>query len=185
VKDYVDARCLAAQCARNTFVFLRFANQDARLYGAEVSARALLSQGAYGSFTASGLLNYVVGKNKTTGDNLYNMMPLNARLSLVHQLGAWGSTLEVQAVAAKDRVAQLRNELATAGYGLLNLRTSYAWKHVRFDAGVENALDRRYDLPLGGAYVGQGRTMSQSGTPYGIAVPGMGRSVYAGVTLTL
>lgn len=185
VKDYVDARCLAAQCARNSFVLLRFANQDARLYGAEVSARALLAQGAYGSFTASGLVNYVVGKNETTSDNLYNMMPLNARLSLVHQLGAWGSTVELQAVAAKDRVSQLRNELATAGYGLLNLRTGYAWKHVKFDAGVENVLDRRYDLPLGGAYVGQGRTMSQSGTPYGIAVPGIGRSVYAGLTFRL
>ncbi|GAB3410876.1 TonB-dependent receptor [Massilia agilis] len=185
VKDYVDARCLTAQCARNAFVFLRFANQDARLYGAEFSGRALLARGAYGNLSASGLVNYVVGKNKTTGDNLYNIAPLNARLSLVHQLGAWSNTMELQATAAKDRVSQLRNELKTGGFALLNLRTSYAWKHVQLDAGVENLFDRRYDLPLGGAYVGQGRTMSQSGTPYGIAVPGMGRSVYAGLTFKL
>ena len=50
--------------------------------------------------------------------------------------------------------------------------------------GIENVFDRLYDYPLGGAYVGQGTTMPpMGGAPYGIAVPGMGRSVYAGVTV--
>jgi len=50
--------------------------------------------------------------------------------------------------------------------------------------GIENALDRFYNDPLGGAYVGQGATMpSTNGVPYGIPVPGMGRSIYAGATL--
>jgi hypothetical protein len=34
-------------------------------------------------------------------------------------------------------------------------------------------------MPLGGAYVGQGTTMSTNGIPWGVAVPGMGRSIYA------
>lgn len=48
---------------------------------------------------------------------------------------------------------------------------------------LENAFDEFYSLPLGGAYLGQGTTMSMNGVPWGIAVPGMGRSFNAGVTL--
>jgi len=51
------------------------------------------------------------------------------------------------------------------------------------DAGVENVLDKRYDLPLGGAYIGQGMTMSGSAVPWGVAVPGPGRSFYAALTV--
>jgi len=40
-------------------------------------------------------------------------------------------------------------------------------------------------MPLGGAYVGQGKVMSITGVPYGIAVAGMGRSIYTGMTVTL
>ena len=46
---------------------------------------------------------------------------------------------------------------------------------------VENVFDRHYALPLGGTYVGQGRTMSINGVPFGIPVPGMGRSINVGV----
>jgi len=38
-------------------------------------------------------------------------------------------------------------------------------------------------LARGGVYTGQGTTMSATGVPYGIAVPGAGRSIYAGVTV--
>lgn len=184
VQDYVDARCLASQCAANAFVFLRFANQDARLYGADLSGSLVLGESAaYGSLSATGVLNYVNGKNRVSGDHLYNIMPPNAKLALVQAVAAWTNTVELQLVGAKTDVAQLRNELKTAGYGLLNLRSSYAWQRAQLDVGVENALDRLHDSPLGGAYVGQGRTMSQAGTPYGIAVPGMGRSIYAGLTV--
>ncbi|MBK7356184.1 hypothetical protein [Propionivibrio sp.] len=42
----------------------------------------------------------------------------------------------------------------------MNLRASYQWRQARIDFGVENLFDKRYDLPLGGAYVGQGSTMA-------------------------
>ena len=68
---------------------------------------------------------------------------------------------------------------------MLNLRAGYDWKHVRVDVGVENLFDTFYSLPLGGAYVGQGTTMTTSpvgSVPlWGTAVPGMGRSIYAGM----
>ncbi|HJV02779.1 MAG TPA: TonB-dependent receptor [Burkholderiaceae bacterium] len=184
VDDYIDARCLKT-CRANSFVFLRWANQDARLYGADLSGRLLLARGgAFGRLNMTGVLSYLRGKNTAAGDNLYNIMPLNARLSLAQSLGRWSNTAELEAAAAKDRVSAVRNELRTAGYGLLHLRTRYAWQATQLEVGVENALDRAYALPLGGAYVGQGKTMSQMGTPYGIAVPGKGRSSYAAVTAT-
>jgi iron complex outermembrane receptor protein len=186
VQDYINAQRLPASATSTGFVFLKFVNQDARLYGLDVSGFFPLAKNTgYGSLTATGMLNYVKGETTSgTDDNLYNMMPLNAKLAVVQRLGSWTNTAEVQLVDAKDDVSQIRNELKTAGYGLLNLRSSYAWKQARFDVGVENVFNRLYDYPLGGAYVGQGTTMPPTGgAPYGIAVPGMGRSIYAGVNV--
>jgi iron complex outermembrane receptor protein len=193
VQDYIDAQrcftgagvCTAANLARNGFVFLQFVNQRARLYGLDVSGHmALAETGGYGSFTATGVVSYVDGKNETTGDNLYNIMPLNAKFAVIQRLAGWTNTAEVELVDAKTQVSRERNEMQTGGYGLLNLRSSYEWKQFRFDAGVENVLDKLYSDPLGGAYVGQGATMPPTnGVPYGIPVPGMGRSIYAGATL--
>jgi len=84
-------------------------------------------------------------------------------------------------VRGKNDFSEVRNEITTAGYGLTNLRVSYSWKQARIDFGVENLFDKFYYMPLGGAYTGQGTTMSINGIPWGIAVPGMGRSIYAGV----
>lgn len=195
VQDYIDVRrctsaygsCTGVNPTTTTrFVNLEFVNQSARLYGMDVSGHFPLAKtGDYGNFTAKGALNYTDGKNQTTGDNLYNIMPLNAKLAVVQQWGNWTNTVEGHLVDAKTKVSQVRNEMKTGGYGLLNLRSSYEWKQVRLDVGVENILDKFYAHPLGGAYIGQGATMSSNGTnaPYGVPVPGMGRSVYAGATL--
>ncbi len=204
VQDYINARrCEAAdsqmagsKCAAanlttvNNFVFLKYTNQDAQLYGLDISGYMPLARNTgYGSFTATGVLNYVRGET-TSGidDNLYNMMPLSAKLAVVQNLGRWTNTAEVVMVDAKDDVSQVRNEIRTAGYSLLNLRSSYTWKQARLDIGIENVFDRLYDLPLGGAYVGQGTTMPPagmaSGAPaWGVQVPGTGRSIYTGVTV--
>lgn len=187
VDDYIDASlCTTASCVASNaapgFRYLQFVNQSARLYGIDVSSHLpLWKTTAFGNFTATGKLNYVRGKNRTTGDNLYNMMPLNAKLAVVQKLGSWTNTLETELVSAKDRLNAERNEVRTAGYGLLHLRTSYEWKQARLDIGIENLMDKHYSHPLGGAYVGQGKTMSATGVPWGVTVPGMGRSLYAGV----
>ena len=161
VKDYIDAACNGASCPDGQFNVLKYVNQSALLYGVDVSGHVLAARThGYGDFTASGLLNYVRGENRDTGDNLYNMMPLNAKLALTQQLGRWTNTVEGQFVAAKTDVSDVRNEIETAGYSLFNLRSSYQWKQVRLDVGIENLFDKGYALPLGGAYLGQGTTMS-------------------------
>jgi iron complex outermembrane receptor protein len=200
VQDYIDARrCPISVCgnkaavianltAKTGFVSLQFVNQSARLYGIDVSGKYLLAKTSdYGSFTATGVLNYVRGENRTTGDNLYNIMPLNAKLAIINRIGKLTSTVEGQLVDAKTQVSQARNEVNTPAYGLMNLRASYEWKKVRLDAGVENALNKQYDLPMGGAYMGQGATMSgnmMGAPPWGTPVPGYGRSFYVALTVT-
>ncbi len=197
VSNYVDAiRCvgsgsmmnaLCGGAANNTavgkFVNLQYANQSARLYGINLSGHMPLARTAAGDIGFKGLLNYTRGTNETTGDDLYNIMPLNAKLAVTQTTGGWANSAELVMVSAKDNVSDVRNEIKTPGYSLVNLRGSYSWKTVRLDFGVENLFDKFYYLPTGGAYTGQGTTMSTNGIPWGIAVPGMGRSVYVGVNV--
>ncbi len=188
VDDYIDAVSCASvgktcMARADGFVNLSLDNQSARIYGLDLKAKKLLSNGSgWGDFTATGLLSYVKGENTKTNDDLYNIMPLNAKLALEHQRGAWKNHLELKMVAAKDRVQAIRNELKTSGFSLVNFYTSYDWKQARLDFGIENVFDKQYYDPLGGAYLGQGATMGV-GVRHGIQVPGMGRSVNLGLTL--
>lgn len=192
VADYIDAkRCDIKQCgvenATKTtgFVLLQYVNQSARLYGLDVSGRVLLAQSAaFGSVTGTATLGYVRGQNRSTGDNLYNMMPLNLKLAAVQAWGPWTNAIEFQAVAAKTKVSQVRNEVPTPAYEVLNLRSAFAWDNGSLQVGLVNVLNRFYSMPLGGAYLGQGPSMTTNGIPWGVSVPGMGRSVSMALNLS-
>jgi len=198
VTDYIDAvqwdgatNSARTVLLRDQFTVLRYANHSARLYGIDVSGRMPLAHTAAGELGVKGLLNYTRGKNRETGDDLYNIMPLNARLTLTQQTGGWDNALEIVGVAAKRKVSEARNEMKTSGYSLVNLRASHSWKQIRLDFGIENLFDRYYEMPLGGAYLGQGTTMmaTANNMPMGVVplwgtpVPGMGRSFYAGINV--
>ena len=202
VEDYIDAvRCagsgmmMGAICggagnatAQQQFVQLQYANQRARLYGFDIAGEMPLAQNAWGQWGLQGQLNYTHGKNLTTGGGLYNIMPLQAKLTLTQAQGAWQNALDWTGVRAKRRVSGARNEVQTPGYGLLNARAAYVGKSVRIDFGIENLLNKAYAQPLGGAYLGQGATMGSNremggNSLWGTAVPGMGRSAYVGFSL--
>lgn len=192
VDDFIDAkRCNLTGCGGATnltktdaYVSLQYVNQSAQLYGFDLSGHGLLGRTEdFGSFTVTGALSYVRGKNRTTGDNLYHMMPLNLKLALVNRLWGWTSTAEFQWVDDKNLVSQVRNEMQTTAYSLLNLRSSYEWKYARIDVGLENALNKFYLQPLGGAYLGQGNSMTSNGIPWGMSVPGKGRSFNVALNL--
>lgn len=174
VQNYIDARrcpigvfsgtaCSAANSAQTKgFVNLQYVNQSAQLYGIDISGHVLLGRlDGFGSFTGTGMLNYVRGTNQTTGDNLYNIMPLNAKLAVIQRLNAWANTMELQMVDRKSHVSQVRDEVQTSGYALLNLRSHYEWSKISVDVGIDNVFNKNYGLPLGGAYVGQGITMAR------------------------
>lgn len=163
------------------FRLLQLGNYEAQLMGVDASAsKVLLKTDHYGSLTGRGILSYVRGQNLTSNDNLYQQMPLNSTLDLDYKWGGWTATLETQLVAPKATVQAIRLEPKTAGYALLNLRSSYDWKYLRIDAGIENVLNKNYALPLGGVYLGE---KPASGNPM-IPVPGYGRSFNVGLTVT-
>ena len=185
VNDFVDAVALpGATVTPNQFNVLQYANQSARIYGVDIAGRMPLLRNELGQWGLEGVINYSNGKNRETGDQLYNIMPLNTTLALTQQLGNWSNSLEMVSVQAKNDGSDLRNEIQTPGYTLFNLRLSHRWDNLRVDFGVENLADKFYYLPTGGAYTAQGRTMSMNGIGWGTAVPGMGRSVYTGFNLS-
>ena len=188
VDDYIDAVAVdspAFPFKVNEFNVLRYKNQSARLFGIDLSGQMPLAKNNWGEWGLKGLISYTDGENRDTDDELYNIMPLNGRFTLTHKLGGWDNGIEWVLVDAKDDGSDVRNEIETSGYGLINLRASHSWKTVRVDFGVENLFDKYYELPTGGAYLGQGTTMSmRMGPDWGTAVPGMGRSIYAGVNVT-
>ncbi|MBJ7532700.1 TonB-dependent receptor plug domain-containing protein [Rhodomicrobium vannielii ATCC 17100] len=184
VEDFIDVNYLKTFTTSNfqngKFRQFQFANHDAELYGVNVSGKAPLWASAdYGRFGVNGTIGWVEGE-RTDGENLYRIMPLNARAALTHSLGNWSSTAELQLVASMDQVQSLRNEFETPGYALLNLRTSYLWGNVRFDLAVENVFDKLYYQPLGGFDYADFK--ATSGAEYG-AVAGVGRSFNAAVTV--
>jgi len=180
VQDYINA---AVNTSTNMYNMsgltgrqsLKFVNQDATLYGVDVSGRKFLGRAA-GEWAARASLSYVRAK-ANNDDNLYNIMPLNGRLALDHSLGAWSSSFETVLVASKDKVSSVRAEQKTSGYAIANFRTSYKIaKTVRLDAGVDNLFDRQYNLPLGGLEY----TTAMTGLK---PLRAMGRSINAGVSV--
>jgi iron complex outermembrane receptor protein len=187
IEDYIDAIKLSGW-QPDQFNVLQYDNQKARIYGVDLSGGLNLGKNVLGDWDVQALVNYSNGENRDTNDNLYNIMPLNGKFTLNQNYGHWSNSLELVLVDNKDNVNEVRNEVETAGYALWNLRASHVWDQVQLDVGVENLMDRNYDLPTGGAYLGQGVTMMMNppaGVPpqWGTAVPGMGRSLYARVTL--
>ena len=142
---------------------------------------ALWEGGDFGQGRLAGNLGWTRGERVSNGQDLYHIMPLHTRVALEQNKGAWSNAVELQLVNKKTRVDEVRLEPKTAGYGLLNLRTSYQWKHVQFDAAVNNLFDKYYELPLGGVNYA---TWNAAGGMGAIgALPGLGRSVNVGFTL--
>ncbi|MCW8884829.1 MAG: TonB-dependent receptor [Motiliproteus sp.] len=183
VDDYIDAAKRAGWAA-NQFNVLQYVNSSARLYGIDIAGKMPLGRSELGSFGLQALLNYTDGENRDTGDNLYNIMPLNVTFTVTQQVGSWDNALEWKLVDSKDDVNEVRNETQTPGYGLVDLRLSHSWKKVRVGFGVDNMFDKFYYLPTGGAYTAQGSTMGVNNIPWGIGVPGTGRSFYASLNVS-
>lgn len=185
VSDFIDAvRCDSAMCGgatnlntRTGFVLLRYANQSAQLSGLDLSGRrVLVNAGEWGRFSMDGQASVIHAVNTTTGDHLYHQMPPNLKLALTQSLGRWTHTAEGRAVAAKTAVSEVRNEVPTPGYALMAWRSSFDATDLHLELGIDNLFNRAYALPLGGAYAGQGASMSTTSLPWGVTVPGRGRS---------
>lgn len=185
VDNYIDVDVLASfhpymKMGANGNL-LRFANHDAKLYGANLAWQLPLASSArWGRFMATGNAAYTRGKRSDGGD-LYRMMPFNALFAVEHKLGAWSSRIETKIVARKDKVDARRFEPETGGYALVNLRSSVALnKMASLSAGVSNLFNRAYADPLGGVYLSG---LKANGGALQ-ALPAEGRSIDLGLQLT-
>lgn len=180
VQDYIGVEQLNAGLAGNR-ANLRFENQDARFYGINMEgAKQLWHDTPWGEGRVKANLAWTRGE-RTNGDSLYQIMPLNARISLEQKKGAWSNGVDVQFVDRKTRVDDARLEPETGGYTLVDLRSSYQWTKARLDFSVTNLFDRYYALPTGGVAFADWKANGSAGAMGPVA--GMGRSVNVGLTL--
>jgi iron complex outermembrane receptor protein len=153
---------------------LQFSNVDAKLYGIDANWFVAMTN----TWQLDGTVSYVRGERRDTGDNLYRIAPLTARTMLSYVQTTWRIGVEAETVAAQSKVSTENNEQKTGGYAVFNLMGNYeATKALTLSAGINNIFDRDYQNHLGG----YNRISDNPDIAQGERLPGLGRSVYAGV----
>lgn len=159
---------------------LQFVNHNARSYGINSSGFVRLWKSpAFGTGELKANLNWVRGQDLVNHSGLYHQMPANGSISLHETYENWTGHVEVTLVKAKSSVDWLRNEPRTPGYALMGLGGSYRWRMLTLDASIENLLNQKYYLPLGGLSLGDYRAT-------GVLSPlaGLGRSFNLSLSAT-
>jgi len=171
LKDFTDMMGMPTGFAQ-----LQFANQDAEIYGIDVSgAVPLWSSERFGKTRLNAKASWLRGRNISDGASLYHQMPFNGSVSLEHSLGGLETQVQLSWAADKDRVDPTRNEPRTQGYALVDAQIAYSWKTYRVTLAAENLLDKAYFAPLGGISLGD-----YGATGMLRPVPGRGRSINVG-----
>lgn len=188
IQDYIGVIDFGALSDTNGTRKLKFTNLAAEMHGIDSSGHYALSDTPeYGRFVARGTLGWVQGQlvGKDQG-SLYQLMPLNSKLALEHNLGGWSSAIEPKLVARKAQVDTLHREPKTPGFALFNMRSAYSWENITLGAGIDNIFNKRYYNPMGGRDYGDmlyyGGNAASHNRPLG-PLPGEGRSYNAGVTV--
>ncbi len=81
-------------------------------------------------------------------------MPVNGTIGLHETWQNLTGRMDITLVKKKSTVDWLRNEPRTPGYALLGLGASYRWRKLTLDASIENVMNQKYYLPLGGLSLG-------------------------------
>jgi len=145
VQDYILVQSKVSKGARTGITIAR--NVDARTWGGEVGAHYKVTP----QWTALGSLAYVNGQNRTDDRALGQIPPLEARLGLNWQRGAWSAGSLLRLVASQHRYAVNEGNIVgqdlgrTGGFGVASLNGSYAWsKAIKLSAGVDNLFNKTY-----------------------------------------
>jgi iron complex outermembrane receptor protein len=123
-----------------------YANDDARMWGGEATARWLVG----GRIALAAGISYVRGVqdlNAALGihdPDLPEMAPLTGRVSARYDTGKRFVEVEGVASAQQDRVNTDLNERRTPGWGIVNLRGGMELNRFSVYAGVGNLFDRFY-----------------------------------------
>jgi len=180
IDDYIqgvastDATVIAMSTMMGDATPLQYSNVDAELYGLDANWFYSMTR----NWQLDGTVSYVRGKRRDTGDNLYRIAPLTARTMLNYIQPTWRLGFEAVTVAGQDDVSDENDEQETSGYALFNLLANYqATEALTLSAGVNNILDREYSDHLGG----YNRISDNDDIGFMERLPGLGRSVYAGI----
>ncbi|MBB2155746.1 TonB-dependent receptor [Gluconacetobacter diazotrophicus] len=157
---------------------LGFVNHDAQSYGINASGSyRLWNTVRYGQGDLVGTVDWVRGQDLVTRSGLYHQMPANGMVGVHETVGNWTGRVEMTFVKSKDTVDWLRNEPRTPGYALLGLGGSYRWRYLTLNAGIDNVMNQKYYLPLGGLSLGDYDATGVLGP-----LKGMGRSFNVSLT---
>lgn len=149
---------------------LRFSNIDARIYGLDADYGYQFSS----DWRMEGVVSIVRGERRDISDNLYRISPDKLSLSLVYDQSVWSATAETVFVRSQNRISSTNSEAQTAGYGLLNFYSTWRVSpRVALSAGLENALDKKYENHLTGY-----NRVSNSDVALGGRIPGVGRNLH-------
>ncbi len=178
IQNYIDVNVVPTMGGMSMLPLLRFANHDARIYGADLSSSATLwsSDGA-GTGKLSGTGAWLHGTRTDRNTPLYQMMPLNLRLAFDEEVKGLSAGFGAEMVDRKSDLDPSRMELHTPGYALFNLHAAYKSKVLQGAFRVDNLFNRLYELPLGGNNID---IYNATGTM--TAVTGRGRSVSVNLT---
>ncbi|KPC49680.1 Ferric enterobactin receptor precursor [Amantichitinum ursilacus] len=122
-------------------------NVNARIAGGEAGVEYTLASG----WKTDATLAYAWGENRSMGQALPQMPPLEARFGLGYETSNWTAGALWRVVAAQRRVAVGEGNVVgkdfgpSAGFGTLALNGGYDFsKQVRLTVGVDNVLNQRY-----------------------------------------
>ena len=150
---------------------LRFADTDARIWGADIAFGAKIA----GPLRIDGVASYVRAERTDIADNLYRMAPANGRLAVSWEESRWSVSVEGQFIARQNHVSATNTEAPSAGYVLANISGYWLIRDgVRLDLGIENLFDTYYLEHLAGY-----NRITGSDVPLGSRLPGAGRSAFA------
>ena len=126
---------------------LKYANVDAKLYGADGRMAYQFND----NWQLSSVLSYVRGQRDDINDNLYRIAPLNGQVKLSYQQNNWQADVTLHAVSAQNKVSNTNQEQKSPGYGFINIAINYDFSDALvIHGGIDNVLDKAYRNHLGG-----------------------------------
>ena len=126
---------------------LTFNNVDAKLYGLDYELNYKLSD----QLSINNISSYVRGKRRDISDDLYRIAPLNTSIELLYANDKWQISGELVAYASQKDVSATNQEIATAGYAITNIASTYTFnKTANVAFGINNLFDKEYFDHLGG-----------------------------------
>jgi iron complex outermembrane receptor protein len=126
---------------------LQFSNTDAEIWGFDMAWSLRMTE----RLSVDGAATVTRGRRTDVSDNLYRLVPINARIGLAYSNETWYFNTQLVAYGSQKKVAAFNDEQPTAGYEIVN--AAIAWipsSSIRLEARVDNLLDATYQEHLAG-----------------------------------